>query len=263
MMHRVVDAWRYGAMRATALADGGVPGVRTTWDVSGRGRYRCLYPVHREIDGRKPTSWEGVSSHDPLIGRIELKARCRRCDSCLKAKNAFWKMLAIREIEAAPRTWFVTLTFTADQQFRADVAARSRLTEAGITEPTNAELFRERFNALSPEVTKWLKRVRKGQKERGWHPLSFRYLMVAEEHKSSFPHVHLLIHELNGQTIVKRRLRETWLKGFSHARLVPVGTGGVHRDAAYVCKYITKSMLARVRASHHYGDQDIVSDNDI
>lgn len=234
--------------------------------LAGKGKHKCIAPV--TIVTRLATK-VAFEHYELKQGFVESLVRCRKCDPCRAAKAALWKLRAMDEIQHAPRTWFVTLTFTPDQQAKADYAARLRLAENGVHRPTGSELFAARFEALSPDVTTWLKRVRKRRKHAyispnpndrgeecpGWDTAAFRYLMVAEEHESGLPHVHLLVHEISGQTLTKRRLLHTWVSGYANAKLV----GGEefeddgHKAAAYVCKYISKSMLARVRSSHGYG----------
>jgi hypothetical protein len=96
---------------------------------------------------------------------------------------------------------------------------------------------------LMPEVTRWLKRVRKQS------GASLRYLLVVEPHQDGFPHFHMLVHEASTQ-VSKRILEGQWNYGFSKWKLVPPGE---MRHVAYVCKYVAKSAQARIRASRQYG----------
>jgi hypothetical protein len=147
----------------------------------------------------------------------------------------------------ANRTWFVTLTFAPEQRFRvkqeASKASRIYAPERFEITLTDHEQFSALASAAGKHVTRWLKRVRKNSGAR------FRYLLVAEAHKDGFPHFHLLLHE--GTSIVtKRTLQGAWTAGFSSAKVVDCANG---KAGYYVCKYLTKSVSARVRASLKYG----------
>ena len=93
------------------------------------------------------------------------------------------------------------------------------------------------------EVTRYLKRVRKESGAR------VRYLLVAERHKSGQPHLHIMVHEADQERPVRyATLANQWKLGFVHFKLAQDT-----KTAAYVCKYISKALLARVRASLRYG----------
>ena len=237
----LVDQTKLGALQAQALSQGGITyspwedqHKRAAWIVSGKGRDACTQPVCIVLSsGENEATVHGST--------IELHARCRKCEACMKAKRAYWKIRAMTEIGQAPRTWFVTLTWRPEERLRC---------EYSIKEPSadNDELFRQRVLALWPEVTRYLQRLRKG--------CPLRYLMSWEEHKDGFPHAHLLIHETAGNTITRRKLSAEWKAGFSKNRLVEnADPDSIHKSAAYVCKYITKAMRGRVPASFHYGFQ--------
>ena len=250
----LVDQTKLGALQARALAEGGI--VYSPWDdayrraawlICGKGRDRCIAPPVIVLN-----SGEDEATH--AGSAIELHVRCRKCEPCLKAKSAFWKLRAMAEIGLSARTWFVTLTWHPDARLRADYAADLALVRSGVREPTPQERFGARLKAMQPEVTRWLQRIRKGLRTGGEQPVSFRYLLVWEEHKDGFPHAHLLIHERAGQTLTHRRISREWKCGFEKTRLVNTADPqDLHRHAAYVCKYIAKSMLSRVRASEAYG----------
>ena len=258
-----VDETQLGALQSRALREGGTlyspwddECPRTFWPIAGKGRDRCIKPVVVVLNNGE----EGP----PLVGgsALELHVRCRICEPCLKAKSAYWKLRAMAEIGRAPRTWFVTLTWETADLLRADYAAAQALRKAGVVSPSKKELFAARLKVLGPAVTRWLQRVRKGLRRNDEAQVSFRYLLVWEEHDSDatdplrvgMPHAHLLIHEKAGQTVTKRRIQREWGAGFSSARLVDAtDPEDIHRGAAYVCKYIAKSMLSRVRASTKYG----------
>ena len=176
---------------------------------------------------------------------LDMAARCRRCPACLRARARHWAYRAKSEILEAPRTWFATLTLSPEHHWRAQLAATARLTRGGTIWETlsSEEQFLERHKEISMEITRFLKRVRKNSDA----PL--RYCLVAEAHKSGLPHYHLLIHEVSTELQVRHRtLTEAWVWGFSRFKLVQ-DSG----SAWYVCKYLAKAQLARVRASVRYG----------
>ena len=242
----LVDQTKLGALQARSQAQGGIlyspwddSHTRPAWIVCGKGRDICTSPVLIVLNS-------GENEATPMGSAIELHVRCRKCEACQKARRAYWKLRAMAEIGRSSRTWFLTLTWRPEERLRC---------EYSIKEPSadNDELFRQRCEALRSEVTRYLQRVRKGLRTEGESRVSFRYLQTWESHKDGFPHAHFLIHEV-GQTITKRRLQREWSAGFSNARLVECADPeDIHRSAAYVCKYITKSMLGRIPASLHYG----------
>lgn len=234
---------------------GGVIQPHLVWNISGKGRYKCVKPVAVNVwrDAKGDRFSRRYDEAQKRFGsEVNLMTRCRKCDPCLKARSAFWKLRAMAEIQAAPRTWFVTLTFNPEMRVRADYAALQRLTRRqSSTEPK--DLFQARWRYLAPHVTRWLKRVRKGHAAKKQQPVAFRYLLVVEEHKDGFPHCHLLIHERRLGDLTKRRIETNWTAGVSGAKVVGGEDGEAHKAAAYTCKYIAKSALSRIRASDQYG----------
>ena len=261
-------------LMARALAQGGIRRSLTVveWDVSAD----CETPFVIELEGRedaprkyKGTPWDPALVPDIIWFReqfwfkeyvptswplsLVIETKCRKCSTCLRHRAAHWRMRAESEINAAPRTWFGTLTLRPEEQFKAKCRAEQRLSEGGtvFTRLSPSEQFREIHREIGRDLTLWLKRVRK---ESG---AKLRYCLVAEAHKSGLPHYHCLVHEVHNSVSVKERtLRLQWNAGFSKFNLV--------RDkvaARYVCKYLSKSSLARVRASLDYGNtsSDIAS----
>lgn len=199
----------------------------------------------RFLPGRAPDA-----PAPPKVLTVYVKVRCRKCDKCLWHKRRLWTARAITEVRSACRTWFGTLTVGPDRRFWAKAKA-SQTVARRRAEDWDMLSASERTKAiareLSPEVTRWLKRVRK---ESG-APL--RYLLVIEPHKDDFPHFHLLLHEL-GQPIPKRLLERQWNWGFSSWKLLDqFNVTGVR----YACKYLTKSVQTRIRASRKYGQADV------
>lgn len=239
-----------------ALGMGGVLVTPTLvrWDLSGN----CTDPRFMELTGRLDLS-EDFADEKPISTVLEV--RCRVCANCLRARAFHWRMKAQAECQHAQRTWFGTLTLSEAEQvkalYRAQLASERRgvpwhsPVKRGLDETPEAYSMRVRraqfrlaVQSIAPDVTKWLKRIRK---ESG---AKLRFLLVAEAHKSGRPHFHVLVHEVAGSVpIRKRTLGDQWKLGFSQFRLVQEGD----KAASYVCKYLTKSAAARVRASLRYG----------
>lgn len=180
----------------------------------------------------------------PMMTTVVISVRCRKCPRCLSQKRRQWTAKAIAEVRQASRTWFVTLTVGRDRRLWATMAAmkatfRARNEEWDCVSPVDRT--RAIAKVIHPEITRWLKRVRKQSSA----PL--RYLLVAEAHKDGFPHFHLLVHEM-GQPCGERVLRRQWKWGFAQAVLLDAP-----ENAGYVCKYISKCPQTRVRASARYG----------
>lgn len=197
----------------------------------------------------KGYSWNAGDNHSLWL---ELTVRCRRCPNCLRARAREWENRAREELRAASRTWFTTYTLRPDEHFRFLSIARNSDRERSVRYEERAEpaRFAALCRAISPEITRYVKRVRKQSGAR------FRYLVVTEAHQSGLPHFHALFHECNpAMPLRKAVLREQWRLGFSHAKL----TGGSDTSAArYLCKYLAKDSLARVRASFQYGSTTLV-----
>ena len=202
---------------------------------ANREAFACEHPVPRH----------GISLPDPIVGgrkrTVEVHARCRKCPSCLSHRRRLWTARAIDEVAAAPRTWFGTLTVSPEHRWRYRLAA-DLLEHEAISSEDHAELvFRCMADLVGKEVTKMFKRLRESGAQ-------FRYLLVAEAHKDGFPHYHLLLHEVEAP-IRKAALEPQWRLGFSQWRLVGQEPGA----ARYVCKYLNKTLLCRVRGSQRYG----------
>lgn len=214
------------------------------WKASGS----CESPVYVECN----TSTVGSVFADG--GRLrtdrhttEIWARCRKCAPCLRARAMYWRTQIRLETDAANRTWFGTLTLRPDEHFKALVRARLRLSRSGIDFDALSidQQFGARHQVIGPDLTKFLKRVRKESAAK------LRYCLVAERHKSGLPHYHLVVHEVGGQPVRHKTLQGQWKLGFSNWKLVDVNDSA--KSAAYVAKYLSKCAEARVRASKRYG----------
>lgn len=230
MPSQFIQPDKFIRLTSDALANGGARKSLTTtyWSVAGR----CESPVSITLESGRCVEKNTGQEH-PYRMFLDMDVPCRKCPQCLRAKQYLWQSRAIAEVIKAPRTWFCTFTVAPEHRVRFAVMARRRAGE-------------ENFSTISAEIgkayTKFLKRLRKNSGCR------LRYLVVIEEHKNGYPHLHALIHEVD-DPISKRQIQAEWPYGFSTVKLVDTGAG----SARYVCKYINKSAMARVRASQRYG----------
>jgi hypothetical protein len=244
MRFQHLKRWRLTAEKALASKKADRPNFSTiAWEVAGN----CTAPIYREYKGSEMLNAGIASTSTRSRGpqmTVELHVRCRGCDNCLKARAAHWRYKCKAEIGVAPRTWFGSLTFRPELQYRATCAVELRLLARGtqLAQVGNDELFRLIAVELGKEITKYLKRLRKAGAQ-------IRYVVVAEAHKSGRPHFHMLVHETSSDHPVRHKmLADKWTPGFSNWKLVE-GPGA----ANYVTKYLSKSMRARIRASEEYG----------
>lgn len=154
------------------------------------------------------------------------------------------------ETKQAPRTWFGTLTLAPEQHANVAAACRVEARRQGddFDSFTPERQFALRHKCIGREITLYLKRLRKEAGD------GIRFLCVAEAHKTGLPHYHLLVHESEATPVTYRQLANNWRVGFSNWKLVDDP-----RAAGYVTKYLTKSSMARVRASLDYGTIDLKS----
>lgn len=234
------DHAEVAALIRTALAAGGRMISRTIceWDVSNN----CSAPVLMQRVGR-PAAEDGetyvrIAAGTKTTLRLDMWVACRKCTACLRRRRRVWTMRAAAEIAQAQRTWFVTLTLQPSRLYLCEVVAKTR--DILYDEREQDVQDGERFAVIVEEIQRFFKRIRKNSKAK------LRYLVVQELHKSGQPHYHALIHEVSG-TLTKATLQSAWTWGFSQAKLADPKT------AIYVCKYLTKSEGARVRASLGYG----------
>lgn len=242
------------ALAAKALSNGASVERRETgiapavlWRAAGN----CESPVYTQLRyaailGNRPAKITGGDfvSEISNVSTMEMEVRCRKCASCLRARSALWRRRAVTEWEQATRSWFATLTLNPAEQFKAISKARQRLADNGLDFEglDKADRFAEIHRQSGPLVTAWLKRVRKNS------GATLRYLCVVEPHKSGLPHYHLLIHEMGDTPVRHKVLAQAWPHGFTMFKLVED-----KRVAWYVCKYLSKDLSARVRASIGYG----------
>jgi len=283
-------------MAARALRCGGIRKGATLieWDISGkctspyytsyygrpsaewgdnhllRGTPRKLYdtwdPVHGAGVGIHPQvidRYVTITKHGPIPMEVVIFTPCHKCEKCLKHRAALWTARAIQESKDSVRTWFSTMTLRPDVAHLALMHARAKEAQQGVDFDTlrPPEQFRLWVAQISPEITKFLKRVRENSQCYG----ALRYLLVVEAHKSGVPHFHALFHELDPDKPVRHKvLSKAWNLGFSNHKLVPdkltiEEDGRIIRPAQYVCSYLNKSSSARVRASERYGQSRLTS----
>lgn len=244
----------------------------------------CEEPYTVEVWGRYSRTGKQVKGI-----WVDVNTRCRKCQSCLDRKAKYWAARAMDEYVQSSATWMLTLTCTPEFHYEMDARMRQPLYVAGklvrhevgpFNGLASATLFRLRAREIGYEITKYLKRIRK---ERG----AFRYLLVAERHMKDpnspvfgRPHFHVLLHEQDNALVLPHEWQVS--KGFceadckNHGRPLYHKTAGEAHDAAivrtqwahgwtklvrcgnaqsalYVCKYVSKDPMARVRSSQGYG----------
>lgn len=236
---------------------------RMRWDVA----MNCERPRFVIIHGRE----SAAHGQRAVPYTVEMTVRCRKCPWCTKMRQRLWMGKAYRELEYWPRHIFGTLTARPEEQYRLECAASVRLEKTGVNFDglPEGEKFKERCYEFGAEVTRWIKRVRKGD---SLHEPRFRYLLIAEAHDSADtaphmrgkPHVHCLIHEMSAFSVVRPSEMFSWKVVADHALIRAQWNIGHSRfelardtrTAVYLCKYLSKSMMVRVRASQRYGEPD-------
>ena len=209
-------------------------------------RFACSSPYERYAIGLPSPVLEPKGSPVP----VTVQFRCRTCANCLNHKRRLWTARAVDELRLSRRTWFGTLTCHPEARFQMEMRAASLIEPrlaADWRDIDSATKYKALCDILTKEMQKWLKRVRKDSSAR------LRYLLVLEAHKDGFPHVHILLHEINTR-VAKSLLEKHWRFGFSHWRLVDTHSPA---SAYYTCKYLTKSHQTRVKASLKYGHASV------
>ena len=150
------------------------------------------------------------------------------------------------EYHSASRTWMGTLTLNPEAVANTLHLLRVSLAKQGVDYDAleEAERFQLFDGVIYGEFQNRLKVLRKNTQ------VPVRYLAVTEEHASGLPHWHVLLHESDPEKRLRYDgdLRPFWLLGFQKWKLVDDT-----KAASYVCKYLSKSIKARVRASLRYG----------
>jgi len=264
-------------------------GTISSW--SDTQTLRRLVHLHCQMDCANPHEYELHARYSARHGRavkpltVVVHSRCRKCEPCRKRRTMFWSARAVTEWSIAPTTLFGTLTLRPEKDAEVDALARIALAERGVDfdrDLSRDEQFRARVKYAGLELTKFLKRIREGDKVRGRPEI--RYLLIAEAHngaqtsdaKRYRPHWHCLIHEQtkearlvmpdewarrpNGDLACDKYgnpyladasfLKRQWEYGHSTFALCRTP-----QAAGYLCKYLTKAELdTRIRASFRYGN---------
>lgn len=243
----------YKALKSGAKRD---PENRTTvrWDISGN----CMNPyiVHH---WSRPTSFhdqmKNIKRNSDTRLDLEMKTRCRGCENCRKQRQKLWYARCYAETSKAPRSWFGTLTIAPEHLYHFRLMAQKKVKARSLiwNELSERQKFQKIYAEISPEITRYLKRVRKSS---NCHKL--RFMLVCEKHKSGNPHFHCVVHQVGAVPLTYRDLSEKWLLGFTNFKLVQSP-----KVAGYISKYISKSLLCRVRASLKYGNYPYIEDTEV
>lgn len=180
----------------------------------------CTNPVILRYSPRMAIDREAdffVRGVDFMVDQ-ELHVRCRRCPSCLRARQYLWRLRAEAEVLLHRKTLFFTGTFKAQT---------------------------DNLKIVNDECTRFLKRLRRRCDRRD---SKVRYLLVPERHKSGNWHIHALLH--SNDAITTRMANDSWGAGFTVCKVADRATAG------YVTKYVAKDLLEdangklpRIRAS--------------
>jgi len=246
-MHRTVSRTYLLPLIRRALNEGATPIIHgARWDVAGS----CDAPVSVSFTGRQA---RGLLAGDEMATRLpfflDMAVPCRRCGACLLVRARRWRVAAEAEIAGSARTWFGTLTVAPEHQYSSLVRGLAERRARGIPREDlgSLEEWRARHRVISRAITLWIKRLREAAPQGA----AFRYLCVAEAHKSGLPHYHMLLHEVFEEVPLRHRLlKGSWPLGHDLWKLADKSA------ARYMAKYLAKSALARVRASLRYGDFD-------
>jgi len=255
-----LDVWSDWRERQRAGRSGYRRSIGTTnpWSLAGR----CEKPVTVELYGKEQYNLLGPR-RPPMT--VVMLVKCRRCGWCRKMRSLEWTERALAEYHHSSRTWMGTLTLDPSAMARALNMCRAGVIRSGKDlKPKYAkdgkpiydvfpcpdydrlpveERFARLVRVIGVELTKFFKRIRSNTSA------PFKYLLVAEAHKSGLPHFHVLIHEKSDTApIRKSKLKGAWPLGFTKFALVESAGGAV-----YVCKYMAKDALCRMRASFKYG----------
>lgn len=255
------------------------------WEVNSAGE--CERPVvahFRGVELPLPGSRFPLGCRAYLVCTVR---RCRQCEWCRRMRSAHWAHRAVTQYERSARTWLGTITLSGFEHARLDAAVAAKAQETGAfwqTEWSPRDYFRERCEVFGQWLSLWLKRIREADQRRrnGWHDgcmpdavgrmlkgrtrRNFSYMLVAEMHKNGRPHWHVLLHEDYAFALIrpdeyyvtqkgvirvdeKAMIRKSWQFGFTQFELCRDS-----RSAGYLCKYLAKDMLWRVRASEGYGE---------
>lgn len=203
----------------------------------------CEKPLEVALRGKPDLVMTGLGREAERDCFHTVIVPCRKCKVCLRHRSRRWAAKAHTECNAATRTWFCTLTIRPEARFIFKLMAQARATERGCVwaDLNSADKFEYIHHEIGVEVTKYIKRIRKNSGAK------LRYLLVVEPHKDGHPHYHMLLHEFD-KPIRHAMLTDQWKFGFTKFKVVDTD-----RAPWYVCKYMAKTALCRIRASQQYG----------
>lgn len=258
----------YGQLLTTSEFDKAAPGkVRRV--VVLTNKHNCERPYVYELHGR----YSATHGKKVLPLMVRGTARCRKCEACMNYRAWQWRERGQAEFRSHLVTLFGTFTMSPEQHYLLDARIASGACgrqSRDLRDLSAQELFAARVQAFGDELTKYVKVIREGRCGERPH---LRYLLVAETHDSDKtsevmrgrPHYHVMLHTNTPHLLVRE---DEWLtdrKGRIHVResawLRSSWTFGFttferaqnEKAVWYVCKYISKAMDARVRASQSYG----------
>lgn len=232
-------------LKSSGTVDPDIP-TSYYWDIQGN----CINPFVTEWYARNDLTLDrmkDIKRHTRRRLDLRIRTRCRACQNCRNQRRNLWYARARSEIIASPRSWFGTLTIAPEHQDHFELLAKKASKSKSVDWYTlsSRRQFQKIYEQISPEITRYLKRVRKKTKGK------LRFVLVAEKHKSGKPHFHMLVHQDGAIPITYRDLSEQWHLGFTNFKLVDKP-----EIAGYISKYISKAILCRVRASLKYGKYD-------
>lgn len=274
----------------------GCASVTTGREVQGRRSIDAL--VNYAGDCERPVLFRYRGQPEGFLWPVGVRAyhvtslvKCKTCQWCKLMRACGWGHRVEEVCNEHVANWLGTVTLSPFEHSRIDmlrdrVVRRTKLPEwfieeqgsfdAAQAEAYRKDVFRARCAVFSKWLTSWLEAYRERRRRALGRRPEFKYLMVAEEHKSGLPHFHLLLHEKEWGELVRldemysfwdrkhqtwsvrvddaAGLRKTWVQGFTSFELVRDAHG-----ASYVCKYLSKEMLWRVRASLRYCTSDAES----
>lgn len=225
------------------------PGV-IHWDIAGKCEAPFTTVYFARPEPKHPERYIVVGRNTPIPLEVEIMTPCRKCKRCLAIRAWGWALRARAEVRISHRTWFGTLTFRPEERVRLLNECRRKESMSGVDFDAlpDAEQLALTHAKASADVTRMLKRIRKP-----FPPGALRYLVVLETHKDGALHYHVLLHEAFASHPVRHKaLASEWPHGFSKWKLVEKD-GAEKAASSYVTKYLTKSTLARIRASVDYG----------
>lgn len=120
MLRLILKREAFARIAAIAVSQWGneapneISGVRTI-DLSGKKESRrCIAPVKMRVFEHR--------AHK--LGFV-VKVRCRKCETCMKARRIGWAVRGNREVRAATRSWFITQTLKPELMHQACEAAKA------------------------------------------------------------------------------------------------------------------------------------------